>query len=134
MMDIDDFKKINDSLGHLAGDEILKSLGGLLSGNVREIDVPFRYGGEEFALVLPYTDSNCALTAAERLREVITGHSFILAPANGSKGITVSIGISVYPRDADTLEDLVKKADAALYKAKAGGKDRICVHRQQEEH
>jgi len=134
MMDIDDFKTINDTLGHLAGDEILKSLGSLISGNVREIDVPFRYGGEEFALVLPYTDSNCALTAAERLRKVITGHSFISAPANGSKGLTVSIGISVYPRDAEELEDLVKKADAALYKAKAEGKDRICVHQQQEKH
>jgi len=128
MMDIDDFKMINDAMGHLAGDEILKSLGAIVSGNVREIDGTFRYGGEEFALILPFTDSKGALTSAERIRKVLAGHPFTTASAKGHRNITVSMGISDFPRDASTLEDLVRKADAALYRAKREGKDRICAH------
>lgn len=129
MMDIDDFKMINDTMGHLAGDEILKSLGNLITVNAREIDVPFRYGGEEFALILPYTDSRSAFSAAERLRKIISDCSFTSASAKEFKNLTVSIGISNFPGDAITLEELVKKADAALYRAKSEGKNRICVHR-----
>ncbi len=127
MIDIDDFKEVNDTLGHLAGDEILKALGTLISGNAREIDVPFRYGGEEFALVLPYTDTSCALTAAERLVQVIGGHPFKTAGSSHPKRLTVSIGIAAYPGEGKDLEDLVKKADVALYRAKSEGKNRICT-------
>lgn len=131
MIDIDDFKQINDTQGHLAGDEILKELGTLISGSAREIDVPFRYGGEEFALVLPYTDARCARTAAERLGKAIAGHPFVSAGPPDSRRLTVSIGIAAYPGDAKDLEGLVRNADRALYRAKAEGKNRICVHRRE---
>ncbi|MDY6792742.1 MAG: response regulator [Thermodesulfobacteriota bacterium] len=124
MMDIDDFKHFNDSMGHLAGDEILKQLGRLIREDIREIDLGVRYGGEEFAIVMPYTDLKGAINMARRIKSLIKNHSFMVnnfPPAS----LTVSMGIAVYPENALTSTDLIQGADTALYGAKNGGKDRI---------
>jgi two-component system cell cycle response regulator len=127
MMDIDDFKLHNDTLGHLAGDEILKEFGRIITQNIREIDLGFRYGGEEFAVVLPYSDLNGTLNTAERLRQTISDHPFRLQKDAQSRRVTVSVGIAAFPSHAGTLEEFVRKADEALYEAKRGGKNHVCV-------
>jgi len=126
MMDIDDFKLCNDSMGHLAGDEILKQFGRLIGENIRDIDLGVRYGGEEFAIVMPYTDMKGTIKSAERIKRLIKDHSFIIDAFPPAK-LTVSMGIAVYPSDAVTITDLIKGADTALYGAKNCGKDSICI-------
>jgi two-component system cell cycle response regulator len=127
MIDIDDFKSCNDLLGHLAGNEILKTLGRLVSSHVREIDLGARYGGEEFAVVLPHTDLAEAAEVAERIRKIIADHSFADASKLPLKKVSVSIGVAVYPGDAPNAEALIHKADQALYEAKRSGKNRVCL-------
>jgi two-component system cell cycle response regulator len=127
MLDLDDFKHHNDDLGHLAGDQILKEFGHLVCDNVREIDLCFRYGGEEFVIVLPYTGSDPARGIAERLREIIADHPFLSSDPAGSRRITASMGIASYPSHAASVEDLIRKADEALYEAKRKGKNCVCA-------
>ncbi len=127
MLDIDDFKKYNDTLGHLAGDQILSELGQLLKMNIREIDVAARYGGEEFSVVLPGIDLKGAETTAERIREVIYTNDFAPELSLASKKLSVSIGVAACPSDAETVQELINKADMALYKAKREGKNRVCL-------
>lgn len=127
MMDIDDFKQYNDSLGHLAGDEILKELGKLIKKNIREVDLGARYGGEEFAIILPYTDLEGAKKGAQRIKKIITAHSFRREISIPSKKLTISMGISSYPSDSASAQELVQRADEALYTAKKQGKNRICI-------
>ncbi|MGD2269970.1 MAG: response regulator [Desulfobacterales bacterium] len=127
MMDIDDFKQYNDTLGHLAGDEILGELGKLIKRNIREVDLGARYGGEEFAIILPYTDKAGARIVAERIIKMINAHPFRPELRLSSKNLTVSIGIASFSSDANSARDLVQKADKALYAAKEQGKNRVCV-------
>jgi len=127
MLDLDDFKRHNDQLGHLAGDRILSEFGALISQNVREIDLCFRYGGEEFVVVLPYTELQPALGTAERLRGIIAGHPFLSAERDGPRRVTASMGISSFPLCSASMEELVRLADGALYKAKNQGKNRVCA-------
>lgn len=130
MIDIDDFKRINDGLGHPAGDEILRELAKLLQKGIREVDLAARYGGEEFAIILPYSDSQGARHAAERIRTTIATHCFhcrgITAPAE----VTVSTGIAFFPYDASNVKVLIQKADKALYRAKRTGKNRVCIYEE----
>ena len=130
MMDIDDFKQCNDNFGHLVGDELLRELGKIIKSSVREIDLAARYGGEEFALVLPNTDKSGAIIVAERIRKTVSEHVFL--PGTGTvlpaQKICVSSGVSVYPQEATTEEDLIRKADEMLYEAKNQGKDRVCFY------
>jgi diguanylate cyclase (GGDEF)-like protein len=125
MIDVDDFKNFNDQNGHLAGNAALKKLAGVLSKNARDVDVVCRYGGEEFAVILPTTLKNGALTAAEKMRTRVARVRF----AGGSKQplgkVTVSAGVATMPTDATSAEKLVARADAALYRAKAMGKNRV---------
>jgi two-component system cell cycle response regulator len=127
MLDMDGLKEINDDLGHLAGDQILREFGKLLSANVREIDLCFRYGGDEFVVVLPYTGLEGALLTAQRIREVIANHAFPAGEAQGSRRVTASMGIAGYPSHAASVDELIRKADEALYEAKRKGKNRVCT-------
>jgi two-component system cell cycle response regulator len=127
LLDVDHFKRINDTAGHLAGDRVLRQIGALLEDAARKVDVVARYGGEEFVAILPETSVDGATIFAERLRERIAAHDFDLGgdePAH----LTVSIGIASFPslRVAST-EDLFARADEALYRAKSGGRNQVCT-------
>ena len=127
MFDIDDFKNYNDQLGHTTGDVILRELGKIIKDSVREIDLPSRYGGEEFALVLPYANKEGAMNVAKRIMEAVASHRFLNETTASVGKLTVSIGIACCPEDSFTEEDLIEKADDMLYRAKKEGKNRICV-------
>ena len=118
MIDIDDFKKYNDTHGHLEGDKILCTAAQVFVSFTRESDMVFRYGGEEFAIILPQTGQKNAVTAGERLLEAI----------RRKLPVTISVGLATCPDDAQTKNELVNKADKALYRAKSLGKDRLCVY------
>lgn len=124
IFDIDDFKKFNDSYGHPFGDTILKKVAELVTANIRKIDIPCRYGGDEFIIMLPQSSKEEATTIAIRLQQEINNCQIEVTPKESIK-FTVSIGIAVYPEDAKTEEDLIKKADQALYYAKSHGKNQI---------
>lgn len=128
MMDLDDFKQYNDTLGHLAGDGILRESARVIKDNVREIDLAARYGGEEFAVALPYADSKNALNVAERIQKAIRNHTFSYETVSALKKITFSIGIATCPSDSLTAEELIRKADSMLYKSKKEGKNRVSVY------
>lgn len=125
MLDIDDFKHYNDTNGHPEGDELLKAIGVIIRGNLRDTDIACRYGGEEFAIILPETEKESAVTFAERLRYAISNHEFSGKETQPGGNITVTIGVCSYPDDSLELRDIVKKADAALYRAKREGKNRV---------
>jgi len=127
MLDIDNFKKINDTFGHPVGDEILKGLVEELMQNARDSDVVARYGGEEFAIIFPDTPAQFARDAANRLRELIERRDFPLPHLNRTLHITVSIGVAVYPRDGASSAELISRADAALYYAKKNGKNQVAM-------
>ncbi len=124
MIDIDHFKRLNDTYGHQAGDEVLQQLAKILKSQAREHDLVARYGGEEFAIILPVTPKEGALSAASRLRRLVEGAHF---NAHGSEvRITISIGVACCPQDGQTREELIGKADQALYAAKRSGRNTIC--------
>lgn len=127
MLDLDNFKRINDTYGHPVGDEILKGVVDELMSNARDADVVARYGGEEFAIVFPHTPLAAARDAANRLRELVAARSFAVAAVGKSLSITVSIGLAVYPRDGVNNADLISRADAALYHAKKSGRNRVAT-------
>lgn len=127
MLDIDDFKGINDTFGHPVGDEILKSLVDEMMTNKRESDIVARYGGEEFAVIFADTPADSALDAANRMRELVAKREFAIASINRSLRVTVSIGVAVYPHDGTTTADLISRADAALYFAKKNGKNQVAT-------
>ena len=123
MVDVDDFKMVNDQYGHQAGDRVLAALGAIIDASTRDTDICCRYGGEEFAVILPATEIEQAHELAERLR--------VDAEQGKPDGrrITVSIGVACCGQDTSTPQALVKKADAALYRAKTTGKNRVEVNR-----
>lgn len=128
MLDIDDFKRCNDTYGHLVGDVILKDMARVIRENVREIDVVARYGGEEIALVLPETGEENARVVAERLRARIEEHVF--RAYDEKLKLTVSAGVSIYPKDSIDARNLIEKADEALYSAKKSGKNLVCGYKR----
>jgi len=132
MLDVDHFKRVNDTWGHAAGDAVLQELANRIDTQVRASDVAARYGGEEFVVLLPDTDNDSGVLLAERIRQAISASDYELA--NGeSVSITASIGIAGVTPDADaedlkTIGDsLIARADVALYRAKSGGRDQIAV-------
>ena len=127
MLDIDHFKKFNDTYGHQQGDNILVNTAALIKDSIRDVDVACRYGGEEFSVIMPETDHDGAFILAERLRKKIESHEFSNIKDNSILHVTVSIGISTFPFDAITKDELITKADQALYTAKGCGRNRVIV-------
>ena len=125
MLDIDHFKRVNDTHGHQAGDTILKEMSDLLGRQARAIDRVCRYGGEEITVILPETAAKDAVNAAERIRATAESHAFEIGGGK-SVPITVSIGVATFPDQADTPQTLVTATDTALYAAKQGGRNRVC--------
>ncbi|MEP6640995.1 MAG: diguanylate cyclase [Gaiellales bacterium] len=126
LLDIDDFKQINDSRGHLAGDAVLHSVAATVAEVIREIDLAARYGGEEFAVLLPQTGPEGAANLAERLRSEIAARSIRFGTEEIS-GVTASFGVAAGPDEQMTQIDLIASADAALYQAKREGKNHVTV-------
>lgn len=134
MMDVDHFKDINDTYGHLVGSRTLQELGAIIKAALRSGDVAARFGGEEFAAFLLEADYAQALIAAERVRRAVEQHEFTAATQDStvepvSFKVTISIGIAAYPDDATDPIHLVELADSALYRAKRGGRNQICAYR-----
>jgi diguanylate cyclase (GGDEF)-like protein len=129
MVDIDYFKAYNDVHGHPMGDSLLKRLVTVLSSNLRPFDKVYRYGGEEFAVLLPETGKEKALLATQRLMDVIRQEQFEgEKESQPNAKLTVSMGLAGFPEDGNTKDLLLKRADMALYQAKSDGRDRIRVY------
>jgi two-component system cell cycle response regulator len=125
MFDIDNFKNINDTYGHKAGDEVLSELAKRVSRGVRDIDLLSRYGGEEFVIVMPDADIEVAVAVAERVRALVADQTFAVSSDVGSLAVTVSVGVATTRDPTETTESLIGRADEALYRAK--GRGRNCV-------
>jgi len=130
MMDLDHFKQYNDTFGHSAGDELLSALGILLKSHIRGEDIACRYGGEEFLLILPGASMEIARERAERLRQAVKE---MHRHYPGLKPASLSLGVAVYPGHGDTGLQLIQAADAALYRAKRAGRDRVATAEYAEE-
>ncbi len=132
IMDIDNFKKYNDTHGHPQGDEVLRRLCKILKKTVRRTDIVARYGGEEFVIILPETDRDNALIVAEKLRQEIEKTPFPNEETQPNGKITVSVGVATYPVDANSKTNLIDVTDNALYEAKDGGRNRVVQAKPQK--
>ena len=121
LLDLDDFKRVNDEFGHQTGDEVLVRLAEIIRETIRSMDIAGRYGGEEFAAILPETDVTDAAHSAERLRKAAE------AGFRRDVQLTISVGVASFPRDGADVGALVKTADEALYQAKLNGKNRVMM-------
>lgn len=132
MTDIDYFKKVNDTYGHAAGDLVLKTIAKVIRSQLREYDIAGRYGGEEFSLLLPFTNINEAQMVAERLRKTIENTVIDISKVNNEndvREIKITLSLGVYQiKEADGDSDLLKKADKALYKAKNTGRNKVVIN------
>jgi diguanylate cyclase (GGDEF)-like protein len=126
MLDLDNFKKYNDTLGHIAGDEVLARAGGILLDSLRKTDTAYRYGGEEFAVLLPETKGEEALHFAERIRQAFENQNLTI-PTKQDFSVTVSIGVVQY-EIGEKLNSFIKRSDKNMYAAKNKGKN--CIHFQ----
>lgn len=134
MMDIDYFKEVNDTYGHLVGSETLEEVGAVIKSSLRAGDVGARFGGEEFAAFLLDADYPQGLVAAERVRSAIEKHEFPAVRRGSSEEprthrMTISVGVAAFPEDAHDPIQLVEMADSALYRAKRSGRNRVCSYR-----
>ena len=132
MTDIDFFKSVNDTYGHAVGDLVLKTIAKVIRGQLREYDIAGRYGGEEFSILLPFTKINEAQMVAERLRKSIENKVIDISkinPESEVKTIKVTLSLGVYEiKESDKDEDLLKKADKALYQAKNTGRNKVVTN------
>lgn len=125
MIDIDHFKQFNDVYGHICGDEVLREVAGILKSGVRTgIDIPTRYGGEEFILIMPFTGLDAALDVADRLRKAIKAH--VVRFEGQELSVTCSFGVAEYNGD-EYSEKFIERADVSLYQAKNNGRDQVCA-------
>jgi diguanylate cyclase (GGDEF)-like protein len=128
MLDLDHFKAVNDTFGHMLGDVVLRRVGGIIRQAVRDADTAARVGGEEFAVVLPETTRLGGYAVAERIRRRVAA-GFRDEPVDGHEVLmTVSAGLAIFPEDALHADELIARADEALYGAKHAGRNRLCVH------
>jgi diguanylate cyclase (GGDEF)-like protein len=125
MADLDLLREVNNTYGHLAGDAVLRTVAEVLRSELRHYDVPARFGGEEFAVVLPETGAEEASEIAERIRRAVAARRIEVETATEPIGVTISIGVAAYPLDAETRTDLVHQADVAVYRAKLQGRNRV---------
>jgi diguanylate cyclase (GGDEF)-like protein len=125
MVDIDDFKHYNDLYGHMVGDQVLRKLASILRNATRGCDVICRYGGEEFAIILPETSKEEAVIVCERIRKSVAMTLMVDEEENAVGTISVTIGLASFPEDADNKDDLIERADKALYQGKRAGKNCI---------
>ena len=125
MLDVDHFKHYNDRWGHPRGDEVLALLAQIMRENIRDVDVPVRYGGEEFMVVLPETGKTEAAGMGERIRKAVREHDFIYGEEQPEGRLTVSIGVATFPEDAQEAEAIVDRVDQAMYRAKSKGRDNV---------
>ncbi len=123
MIDIDHFKRLNDTYGHPAGDAVLRATGALLRAGIRQSDMVFRMGGEEFLILLPHTPADQAMRRIEELRTMFATEA--MTHDGVTMTATFSAGVAVFPDDAGDIDDLLRHADQALYKAKMGGRNRM---------
>lgn len=128
MLDIDHFKNYNDQLGHTNGDLLLKGMANVLTKTIRTCDTIARYGGEEFCVILPEINKEGATLFSRRLRDIINQHPFERREIQPQGCITVSMGIATYPNDANRGNDLVDKADSAMYRAKKHGRNQVSIY------
>ena len=131
MIDIDNFKLINDDVGHLGGDAILSDVGKVISNNIREIDIAARYGGEEFIILLLNTEKLYASIIAQRIQFALLDLSLPSKLLSSIDKLTVSVGIADYPYSSKLPIDLINKADQMLYQAKKTGKNKVCLYDSQ---
>lgn len=124
-MDLDHFKRINDTFGHLTGDKVLMALAEVIRGGLRDQDRAFRVGGEEFIALLPTASATQACEVAERLRAAVAQR--IMPDSVGR--VTVSIGVALWPQDGASASDVIRRADEALYESKQAGRDRVTLWR-----
>jgi len=129
IFDIDHFKVYNDSNGHPAGDTLLRRLAGLLKSIVRPGDWCCRYGGEEFMVAMPQTNGRDAMAVSERIRRAIEEEPFELEKSQPNGRVTISGGVAVIPKDGESIEELIERADQALYQSKTAGRNRVTRYR-----
>jgi diguanylate cyclase (GGDEF)-like protein len=125
ILDVDHFKIYNDQHGHLAGDEVLRGVAKLLQDSVEEKHVCARYGGEEFVVLLPGSDRSTAIAQAEKIRQLVENFPFEGRESQPAGVITVSLGVASFPADGTTGDAVLGRADNALYRAKANGRNRV---------
>jgi diguanylate cyclase (GGDEF)-like protein len=125
MIDLDHFNSINNKFGHVAGDTILKEFGKIIHRQSRAIDKVCRYGGEEIAVILPETNANGAMVAAERMRSAVAGHLFKLLNKGEDLSVTISIGVAAVPDQATAAQELINMANRALHIAKEHGRSQV---------
>jgi diguanylate cyclase (GGDEF)-like protein len=128
MVDLDHFKRVNDTYGHLAGDEVLKAIARLLKDEIRDYDSAGRFGGEEFAVLVPSSTADQVVATAERLRQRVTELVIVAPTENGEtviSGLSASIGVAIFPNSGTTLEQLMLTADSAVYTAKSNGRNQV---------
>jgi diguanylate cyclase (GGDEF)-like protein len=129
IFDIDHFKTYNDTNGHPAGDDLLRTMAKLIRTTIRPVDVACRYGGEEFLVAMPDTDRDEAYELAEKLRQRIESTAFPHREKQPGGRVSISGGVAAYPKDGSQIEQLIQMADEALYKSKKGGRNRVMLYR-----
>ncbi len=125
MADLDLLRDINNSYGHLAGDAVLQGIAEIFRAQLRHYDVPARFGGEEFSILLPETPPDQALEIAERIRRAVAEREFEVETAAEPMRATVSIGVAAFPKDGSDANELIHQADLAVYRAKLQGRNRV---------
>ncbi len=130
ILDVDNFKNYNDTLGHPAGDQVLKQIASILKSCIRDTDVGARYGGDEFCVIMPEENQDGARALCERLRQRVEDYPFFKEEIQPLGKLTVSLGAATYPTDAAMIKELLVRADKALYRAKNNGRNQFCIYSQ----